>query len=383
MDLGRYLIERHLREGTPIGELARTHGVHRSWLYKLLARYRAEGPQGLEPRSRRPLVSPTRIVDRYEDEIVKLRKQLNDQGFDAGAETIHAYLARTHDRPPSVTSIWRVLRARGFVVPQPHKRPRSSYIRFEAELPNECWQADVTHVALADSTAIEVLNIIDDHSRLCVASHARHIYKASDVVQQFHQAAKTWGYPASMLTDNGAVFTATYRGGIGAMETELLALGIAFKHSRPYHPQTCGKIERFHQTEKRFLAKRQSAATIHELQRQLDRFVTAYNNDRPHRSLKRRTPIDTWNTRTKATPRLTPIATNGYRLRRDKIDRNGKITIRYNGRLHHIGLGRAHTGTTVTVLVAGRDIRVLTEHGQLIRQLELDPSRDYQPQNKD
>jgi transposase InsO family protein len=380
MDLGRYLVERHLREGTPVAELAAAHGVHRSWLYKLLARYRAEGEVGLEARSRRPHRSPTRISRRFENEIVALRKRLDTNGFDAGAQTIHTHLARTHPNPPSVSTIWRVLNARGFVTPQPHKRPRSSYIRFVADLPNECWQMDVTHSPLADGTNVEILNIIDDHSRLCVAAKVFPVVNAHDVVTTFHTAA-TWGYPASVLSDNGAVFTATYRGGVGAMESELCALGITFKHSRPYHPQTCGKIERFHQTEKKFLAKQDPPATIRTLQHQLDEFVHTYNTVRPHRALNRQTPIAAFNARTKAHPRLAGIAVDGYRLRRDKIDRNGKITIRHKGRLHHIGLGRRHAGQTVAVLIAGRDIRVLNNTGELIRQLVLDPTRDYQAQN--
>jgi transposase InsO family protein len=380
MDLGRYLVERHLREGTPVAELAAAHGVHRSWLYKLLARYRAEGEAGLEARSRRPHRSPTRISEQFENEIVALRKRLDTAGFDAGAQTIHTHLARAHPQPPSVSTIWRVLIARGFVTPQPRKRPRSSYIRFVAELPNECWQMDVTHWPLADGNDVEILNIIDDHSRLCVATKAFQVVNAHDVVNTFHAAA-AWGYPASVLSDNGAVFTATYRGGIGAMESELCALGIAFKHSRPYHPQTCGKIERFHQTEKKFLTKQDPPDTIRQLQHQLDEFAHTYNTVRPHRALNRRTPIVAFNARTKAHPQLPRIAIDGYRLRHDKIDRNGKITIRSKGRLHHIGLGRRHAGQTVAVLIAGRDIRILDDTGQLIRQLVLDPTRDYQPQN--
>jgi transposase InsO family protein len=380
MDLGRYLIERHLREHTPIGELAKAHGVHRSWLYKLLARYRTEDEAGLEARSRRPHTSPGRIAHLFEDEIIRTRKRLTETGFDAGAQTIHAHLARTHTNPPSVSTIWRVLKARGFVTPQPHKRPRSSYIRFEADLPNECWQADVTHTELADGTVVEILNIIDDHSRLCITTNVFAVVNAHDVVTSFQNAAQTWGYPASMLTDNGAVFTAAYRQGIGALESELVALGIAFKHSRPYHPQTCGKVERFHQTQQRFLTKQRTPKTINGLQHQLDRFTTTYNTERPHRALNRRTPLDTYNTRTKAAPRLQPISIDGYRLRHDRVDQTGKLTIRHKGRLHHIGLGRRYARTTIAVLIAGRHIRVLTDTGELIRELELDPTRDYQPQ---
>src|SRR5580700_10901633 len=189
MDKGRFLIEMHLRTGRPIAELAKAHGVHRSGLYKRLARYRAEGEAGLEVRSKRPKRSPTRIADLYEDEIVALRKELADGGWDAGAVTIHTHLSRRHAKVPSVPTIWRVLRARGFVTPQPHKRPKSSLVRFVAEFPNECWQTDVTHVALADGTALEVMNVIDDHSRLCVASRVFVTTRSADVVRTLHNAA--------------------------------------------------------------------------------------------------------------------------------------------------------------------------------------------------
>ena len=262
MDLGRFLIETHLRTGRPIKELARVHHVSPSWLFKLLRRYRLEGPAGLEARSRRPRNSPTRIADLWEDEIVALRKELADFGADAGAQTIHYHLAKRHRTVPSQSTIWRVLRARGFVTEQPQKRPRSSYRRFVANLPNECWQADVTHVTLQDGAVFEVLNMIDDHSRLCVASRAFVTVKATDVVRTLHRSAENWGYPASMLTDNGLVFTAQRRYGVvGTFEQELFSLGIATKHSRPYHPQTCGKVERFHQTLKKFLAVQDGVVT--------------------------------------------------------------------------------------------------------------------------
>jgi transposase InsO family protein len=380
MDRGRFLVEAHLREGRSVAELAATHGVHRSWIYKLLARYHHDGWAGLEARSRRPLRSPTRVTDRFEDEIVALRKQLAENGFDAGAVTIQHHLAQHHDDTPSVSTIWRVLRTRGFVTPQPHKRPRSSYTRFEADLPNECWQMDVTHVTLTAQREVEVLNIIDDHSRLCVASQALTVVTAHDVVTVFHDTAGQWGYPASVLSDNAAIFTATYRHGIGAFESELADLGITFKHSRPYHPQTCGKVERFHQTLKRFLAKQRPARSIRGLQTQLDRFVDYYNTVRPHRALNRRSPLDAFTARTKAHPDPPPNPVDGYRLRHDTIDRDGKLTVRYAGRLHHIGIGRRHAHKTVAILIAGRDIRILDDTGELIRQLTLDPSRDYQPQ---
>ena len=378
MDKGRFLIETHLRTGRPIAELASAHDVSRSWLYKLLQRYRREGEAGLEARSRRPHRSPTRISDRWEEAIVALRKELSDDGFDAGAETIHYHLS-LRGEAPSVSTIWRVLKARGFVTPQPHKRPKSSYRRFVAELPNECWQADVTHVEMADGAFMEVLNVIDDHSRVCVASRAFVSTRSPDVVRTLHRSAEKWGYPEGFLTDNGAIFTASFRGGIGAMESELLSLGIASKHSRPYHPQTCGKVERFHQTLKKFLAKQDAPQTKKQLQAQLDRFVAYYNGVRPHRGIGRRTPLDAFGAREKAYPRGPRIDCNGYRVRHDRVSKKGNVTMRYRGRLHHIGVGNAYKGWRVVLLVAGREVRILSLDGAPLRRVILDPTKDYQP----
>jgi len=378
--LGQFLVETHLRTGRPVSDLARTHGVHRSWLYKLLARYRLEGDAGLVARSRRPHRSPTRIGDLYDDEIVAIRKELLDSGFDAGAETILHHMAKRHRTVPSTSTIWRVLKARGFVTPQPHKRPKSSYKRFVAELPNECWQADVTHVEVAGGVVFEVLNVIDDHSRLCVASRAFVTTRAPDVVRTLHKSAEIWGYPQSFLTDNGLIFGAQRRHGIaGALEIELLGLGIASKHSRPYHPQTCGKVERFHQTVKKFLAKQDPALTKKQLQAQLDRFVFYYNEVRPHRAIGRRSPAQAFAAREKAHPTGARIDCVGYRVRHDKVDTKGAVTLRHRGRLHHIGVGAAYKGWRVVMLVAGLDVRVIGIDGSPLRHLKLDPTKDYQP----
>jgi transposase InsO family protein len=378
MDMGRFLIETHLRTGKPVKALARTHGVSPSWLFKLLHRYRLEGPGGLEPRSRRPKSSPSRIADLYEDEIVTLRKELADAGFDAGAATIHFHLSKRHRHPPSVPTIWRVLRARGFVTPQPKKRPKSSYTRFVADLPNERWQADMTHVTLENGEVFEVLNIIDDHSRVCVASRVMHMVTAHDVVRVLHKSAETWGYPASFLTD-GLIFTARTRFGVeGVVEQELFALGITAKHSRPYHPQTCGKVERFHQTLKKFVAAQEDVETKKQLQRAIDRFVAYYNDVRPHRGVNRRTPRSVFEARAKAQPTAPMIKINDRRLRLDKVDTAGTVTLRHQGRLHHIGIGRAYAGWRVAMLIEGLDIEVVGLDGSPLRRLVLDPTKDYQ-----
>ena len=380
MDVGPYLVEAHLREGRPIAELARVHGVHRSWLYKLLGRYRAGGEAGLAPRSRRPHHSPTALAREVVEEIVRLRTDLLSQGLDAGALTIQWHLERRLGSAPSVSSIVRVLRRRGLVVPQPHKRPRSSFIRFEAALPNQLWQTDATHWALADSSAVEILNVIDDHSRVLVAAVPLRTVKAADVVAVFHAAAARAGYPAALLSDNAAVFSGGSRQGKVLLETELERLGIACKHSTPYHPQTCGKVERLHQTEKRWLTKQPPAATVAELAAQLDRFRVHYNLHRPHRALARRTPQEVFDERVKAGPGAAAPLVH-YRVRYDTVDWHGKVTLRYDSRLHHIGLGMRHRGKSIVLFVAGREVRIVDGDGVLLRELVLDPTRDYQRQS--
>jgi transposase InsO family protein len=385
MSLARLVVTAVRTEGRRKAEVSRDYGVSPRWVYELCRRFDAEGEAGLEPRSRRPRRSPQRTAVEVEDEIVELRKDLLDLGVDAGAHTIQVHLQRRHGsgEVPSVATIWRILSRRGFVTPQPQKRPRSSLIRFEAEMPNERWQADITHWRLADDTEVEILNVIDDHSRFLIASDARQVFKAADVLGSFHGAAGTHGFPASLLTDNGAVFTAAPRKGRCALELETAALGIRFVHSRPYHPQTCGKVERFHQTLKKWLVKQPAPTSVSELQVQLDTLAAYYNTVRPHRAIGRRTPAEAFTARPKATPSGARVAVPPhYRVRRDKIDITGVITLRHNSRLHHIGLGRRLVGTRVLVLVDALRIRVLTEDGEVIRELTLDPTRDYQPHSR-
>jgi transposase InsO family protein len=384
MDKGRFLIETHLRTPRPIGELAEVHGVSRSWLYKLLARYRLEGELGLEPRSRRPHLSPNRISDQFEDEIVLIRKRLSDVGLDAGAETIRYHLEQIHrTEAPSASTIYRVLKQRGFVNPEPKKRPHCSYTRFTAELPNECWQADFTHWDLTNGLKFEILNVIDDHSRLLVASRAFVRIKSPDVVRTLHYAAESLGFPETFLTDNGLVFTTRRlkQSGMGAFETELYSLGIKTKHSKPNHPQTCGKVERFHQTMKKHLVTQDEVSTKKQLQGVLDRFRHYYNEVRPHRSIGRRPPIEAYNALVKAHPQGPFIDTRGYRVRRDKVDTTGKVTLRYNGRLHHIGIGRPYAGWKVIMLIDGLNIQVIGVDGSPLRRLVLDPTRGFQAQS--
>jgi transposase InsO family protein len=378
MHLGRFLVEAVVVSGASPTELARSHGISRSWLFKLLARYRSGGYEAVEPRSRRPRSSPTRTPPEVVALILKLRAELFESGLDAGPQSILSYLRMRSGSAPSKATIWRLLRANGLVVPQPQKRPRSSWIRFQAELPNEMWQADATHWQLADGSNVEILNLIDDHSRFCLASVAFRTVKAADVLETFSVAAETYGYPAKFLSDNAAVFSGSPRKGRVVLESELDRLGIVSSHSSPYHPQTCGKVERFHQTLKRFLRHQAAAQSLAYLQLQLDAFRNRYNQDRPHDATGGQTPLQAFEARLKAHPTL-PAAAVQYRVRRDRLDAGGKVTIRYLGRLRHIYVSYRRRRQPVTLLVAGPHLKVVAEDGSIVRELVLNADRNYQP----
>ena len=190
--------------------------------------------------------------------------------------------------------------------------------------------------------------------------------------------------PASTLTDNGTVYTARFAGGgrrgRNGLEHELARFGVKQKNGKPNHPQTQGKIERFWQTLKKWLAAQPQPATITQLQALLDAFTRYYNTRRPHRSLPhRQTPAVTYHARPKAAPGG-PGTAGHDRIRADRVDADGKLTLRYDGRLYHIGIGRTHARTRVLMLVHDLEVRVINAiTGELIRDLTLDPARNYQP----
>ena len=387
MSKARLVITAVTVEKRPVSEVARSYGVARSWIYTLLARYQAEGEAAFEPRSRRPKTSPRAIPEATAELITRLRKELAGQGLDAGPHTIAWHLHHHHQITVSAATISRYLARAGLVVPEPAKRPKSSYLRFEAEQPNECWQADFTHYLLADGTGTEILTWLDDHSRYALSVTAWHRVSGPVVLATFRAAVAAYGPPASTLTDNGMVFTTRLSGGHGGrngLETELRRLGIRQKNGRPNHPQTQGKVERFQQTLKNWLAAQPAQpATLAQLQALLGTFTGLYNTQRPHRSLPHQaTPATAYQARPKATPGDRSTDTHN-RVRTDRIDTDGKVTLRHHGRLHHIGIGRTHARTPVLLLVQDLHIRVINAAtGELLRELTLDPTRDYQPTGK-
>ena len=245
------------------------------------------------------------------DQIVELRTKLREpvwmRGRTPSGGTLHTTTECGCRAPPSAAAA-----KAGLVTPQPQKKPRSSYIRFEADQPNECWQSDFTHYRLvtasgAPGTHVEILSWLDDHSRKALSVTAHRRITGRTVLGCFREAVAIHGVPASTLTDNGMVFTtrlAGGRGGRNAFESELYRLGVHQKNSRPNHPTTCGKVERFQQTMKKWLrAQPRQPSSIDQLQALIDEFVDHYNERRPHRSLaESSTPTTAYLARPKGGP---------------------------------------------------------------------------------
>ena len=393
MTLNRLLITSVVTENRPVHEVAATYGVSESWLFELLARYKAEGEAAFEPRSRRPHSSSTAIPTEAVDLILEYREKLAATGLDAGPETIAWHLAHHHSLTVSRATIARYLAKAGLLVPEPKKKPKSSYIRFQAELPNETWQADFTHYRLRrpdgrPGADTEILTWLDDCSRYALSVTAHHRVTGPIVLATFRETVAEHGIPASTLTDNGMVFTTRLsQGKKGAgtrngFETELRHLNVVQKNGRPNHPTTQGKVERFQQTMKKWLRSQpEQPSTIDDLQALIDAFVEEYNDHRPHRSLERRaTPATIYNTRPKATPSAGDRNDDTHdRVRNDKVDKAGKITWRYRGEMYSIGIGRTHTGTRVIVLSQDLEIRIIAAAtGEMLRELVLDTSKRYQ-----
>lgn len=365
-----------------VSAVCRTEGCSRKTFYKWVNRYREGGLEALADRSTRPHSSPGQIEVEVEDEIVRLRKELADAGLDHGATTIQWHLGRGPQlagRVPSIAGIHRVLVRRGLVVPQPTKRPKSSWTRFEATAPNERWQIDAMDWAIATGL-VRVFNILDDHSRVAVGSRAVLEATTEAAWAAFSQATAAWGLPAGVLSDNGLCFSGKLRGFEVLFEANLRDAGIRPSTGRPYHPQTTGKVERFQQTLKKWLRRQPLAHDLAELQAQLDRFCHAYNHQRPHQGISRAIPIDRWNAGLPARPAPGPLHHPEFPTTHHIaaiVDPTGVV----NADHLNIHLGVEWAGLDAVILLDTDHATVIID-GQLVRHLTLDRTRRYQPSGR-
>jgi len=377
MVLAQMVVDSVVLEDCSIRATALRYGVSKSWVHELVRRFREGGPEALVPKSKAPTTNRRSISLELEDLIIATRKELVDINADAGASTIHWHLSQRGVALPSVSTVYRVLKRRGFVTPEPRKRPRASFIRFEASLPNECWQSDMTHWHLRDGTGVEILTFIDDYSRFVLACDVFTTVKVPDVRRVFARCCHDFGTPASVLTDNGAIYNARSRMGRTGFESDLDELGVLYKHSTPYHPQTCGKVERWHKTLKKFLEKR-TADTLSELQHVLDDVISYYNDVRPHQSRGRMTPRAAYDERAKMLAN-TLVHQVHYRIRKDTVDSRGHVTLRYLGKLRHLNVGWKYMGQTILLYIVDDQVDVVTPDGELVGVITLNPEKNYQP----
>ena len=377
MSKARVIVLSVAEQGMSPTQAARRFGVSRQHVYVLLGRYREGGIDAVEPQSTRPRSNSRETSNPVKARIIELRQQLTTDGLDAGPVTIAWHLERDGLPVPAVSTIRRILTRAGLVTPEPRKRPKSSLRRFEADQPNETWQSDFTHWTLADGTDVEILNWLDDHSRLLLSATCHDRVTGPHVITSFTANISQYGPPASTLTDNGSVYTSRFTGGKNGFEYLLAALRIEQRNGHPYHPQTQGKIERFHQTLKKWLAGQPPAADLAALQEQLDRFRDIYNEHRPHRALPKQTPHQAYDATVKATPTGTANRDH-YRIRADTVDRFGKLTLRRAGRLHHLGVGHQHARRAVLILVDSSEATVTDQTtGEILGTYKIEPHKDY------
>jgi len=368
MSVRRLIAEADLEE-LNVTEFCREHGISTWFFYDLKKRYAAEGEAGLEPRSRAPKTVANRTPEHIENVIVDLRKELDDAGLDAGAATIRWHLVErlgADATVPSEATIWRVLSRRGFITPQPHKAPKHAYRTFQADWANECWQLDDIEWHLTDGTKVKIITLIDDCTRLCPGLKAVLTVNGETAFDAFSAAAEKWGWPQRFLADNATVYKFRLAEAVGT-------LGADHRHGRSHHPQTQGKVERFHQTLQKWLRAQPRPATLTELQTQLDTFCDIYNNQRPHRSIGRKTPATVYANTPKTGPADRPIGTPTS-IHRVTVH-NGAC---YINKKYSITIGAAHNHQTATVIITRLSCHIFIE-GHLIRHLQLDPTRRHQP----
>jgi transposase InsO family protein len=351
-------------------------GISRQTFYKYRRRFEQDGIAGVTQRSRRPGSSPTVTPPPVVDAILRARKELEEEGWDNGATSIWARLMIQAGQAPAVRTIHRVLVRQGVVVPEPGKRPRSSFRSFVFPATDDCWQIDGFGHRLADGTTVCILQIVDDHSRYEVSTTCWPDELTGAAWQAISLAIERYGRPRMVLSDNGLAFTGRRINTRVLFERNLELIGVRTVQSSPRHPRTCGKNERLHRTLQQWLAKRSTAATLAELQTDLDTYQVAYNQ-RPHQALGLLTPREARTAGIRHVPRpdLQPCP---------RIAETRNLTLDQRGCFKmgatRIALGIEHAGNQVSVYNTDGHILIFAEH-RLLRELTLDPDITYYPRH--
>jgi transposase InsO family protein len=362
-----------------VAAFCRERQMSRQTFYKFRARFDEEGIDGLKDRSRRPVCSPGQTSAEVEELVLRRRKQLLEQGLDHGPQSIRWSLQRDgYAGLPSPSTIWRILTRHGVIVPQPQKRPKSATKRFVFSRPNECWQSDWTEWSLADGSPVAIAGTLDDHSRYLPGLHSAPGYGTGELVWEVMMAAITeCGIPSMSLADNGFVYTGKWRGFESTFEANLRALGVKTINSRPFHPQTCGKIERFWQTLKKWLRARPAATTIEELNDLLDQFRDFYNHHRGHRALRGAIPAEAFTATEPARPADRPLPAPVFVSRHVVGEKNGHLYVPP----YRVNVGLRWAGHHCDAVRDGEHITIFSGT-TLVREFTADPTRSYQAVDK-
>lgn len=365
------------------------HGISRKSFYELRKRAKTDSPSAaLEPRTRRPKTSPSALSDAVKAQAVAVRAALEASGLDHGPISVHDKMRSMGlEQVPSTASLARIFREAGVARHEPKKKPRSAWRRFVYPAPNECWQLDGTEYVLTGGRKCVILQLIDDHSRLAVASHVARSETSEAAIAVFNKAIARHGIPQRLLTDNGAALNPSRQGYSGRLVGHVHALGVEAITGKPYKPTTQGKNERFHQTLFRYLDKQPLADTAAELQAQVDAFDHIYNTERPHQGLPGRvTPLTAWCATPKADPprpepkpveplfdqpseRSRPEPQDPLRVPDGAVMRriNGAGTLSLNSVTYMVDVRHAFEQVLLfvdgdTIIVANTDGEVLIEH---------------------
>jgi transposase InsO family protein len=358
-----------------VSQFCRDQQISRQTFYKWRRRFSQDGLGGLQEQSRRPNSSPGQTAAAVEEAVLRQRKQLFEQGLDHGPQSIVWTLQHDEIPVPSRSTVWRILTRHGLIVAQPHKRPKSATQRFCFSRPNACWQSDWTQWNLADGTDVAIAGSLDDHSRYVPALQAGIGHGTAELVWSVMLDAITeCGIPAMSLADNGMVYTGRLHPFEAAFEANLRALGTHTINSTPSHPQTCGKIERFWQTLKKWLRAHPTPATLDELNTLLAQFRDFYNHHRPHRALRGATPAQAFTATEKAHPADRPLPAPVFVSRHTVGETSGKLHIAP----YRVNVGLRWAAHNCDVVRQGDHIAIFSGT-TLIRTLTADPTRSYQP----
>jgi putative transposase len=333
----------------------------------------------MAPAERTVARSSQAIPVEIEELAVRIRKELADAGWDHGPVTVRHKLGELGiNPPPAASTLARVFTRRGMVTAQPQKRPRSSYRRFEAAMVHQCWQLDAFEWPLKDTSLCTVFQVIDDRSRMMLATHVARGETAAAALAVVEEAIAAYQVPQMLLSDNGVAFNTDRRGKTSQLSGYLRSLGCRPITGRPYHPQTQGKNERVHSTAQRWLAAQPEPETPAQLRALLDWFDSTYNHHRPHQSLQMRTPARALADGPIAIPPTPPTPApkstwEPVRAETHKVSVNGAV----QRKKVNIYIGAQHRHTTVTVVVNGQTLTIFDAAGALLRSVTLEPGKTY------